>query len=41
MTARCRRLDQRIAIKVIAGELATANQVSLLKREVRYWATLV
>jgi tetratricopeptide (TPR) repeat protein len=29
------QLDQRIAIKVIAGELATADQVSLLKREVQ------
>jgi hypothetical protein len=29
------QLDQRIAIKVIAGELATANQLSLLKREVQ------
>jgi tetratricopeptide (TPR) repeat protein len=29
------QLDQRIAIKVLAGELATADQVSLLKREVQ------
>ncbi|MGO4883217.1 MAG: protein kinase domain-containing protein [Bryobacteraceae bacterium] len=29
------QLDQRIAIKVIAGELATVDQVSLLKREVQ------
>jgi tetratricopeptide (TPR) repeat protein len=29
------QLDQRIAIKVIAGELATADQLSLLKREVQ------
>ena len=29
------QLEQRIAIKVLAGELATADQVSLLKREVQ------
>jgi hypothetical protein len=29
------QLDQRIAIKVLAGELATTDQVSLLKREVQ------
>ncbi|HXM42593.1 MAG TPA: hypothetical protein VN924_15180 [Bryobacteraceae bacterium] len=29
------QLDQRIAIKVLAGELATADQISLLKREVQ------
>jgi tetratricopeptide (TPR) repeat protein len=29
------QLDQRIAIKVLSGELATADQLSLLKREVQ------
>ncbi|MGA2136636.1 MAG: protein kinase [Bryobacteraceae bacterium] len=29
------QLDQRIAIKVLNGELATADQISLLKREVQ------
>jgi tetratricopeptide (TPR) repeat protein len=29
------QLDQRIAVKAIAGELATADQLSLLKREVQ------
>jgi tetratricopeptide (TPR) repeat protein len=29
------QLDQRIAIKVLAGEMATADQLSLLKREVQ------
>jgi serine/threonine-protein kinase len=29
------QLDQRIAIKVISGDLATADQLSLLKREVQ------